>query len=32
MIDPSTLSWAVVIFIFLSGMLNTNPEDFDDDN
>jgi len=32
MIEPSILSWSVVIFILLTGMLNTSPEDFDEDD
>ena len=31
MIDPATLSWAVVIFIFASGMLQVKYENSDDE-
>lgn len=31
MIDPSVLSWSVVLFILMTGMLNTIAQNIDDD-
>lgn len=31
MIEPSMLSWAIVIFIILTPLFGARPEDFDDD-
>jgi hypothetical protein len=32
MVEPSILSWSIVIFIILTGWLFLTPEDFDDEN
>jgi len=31
MIEPSTLSWTIVIFIFLTGWLASGAKNYDDD-
>ena len=32
MIEPSILSWSVVIFIILTGWLGASSQDFDEDD